>query len=196
MSRFFRMWTLGSALIAAMAFLAVGAPSRADDDDSDKEIKEAQKDVLDLAKQIADGKDVQIAADKISKKYEDLNTIMYAFKPKAKKGIGVGAKGEGIEQKIQSMGKRAIPAGTLQKQKADLIKMAYINIAIANLTMNRPVKPKGGKGAKEWKEHTTEMKNSSLELIEAIKSGSSAKVKAVSTKLETSCNNCHTDFRD
>ena len=195
MSRFFRMWTLGTALIAVMAFVAVGTPSRADDED-EKLIKEAQKDVLDLAKQIADGKDVQAAADKISKKYEDLNTIMYAFKPKAKKGIGVGAKGDGIEQKIQSMGKRAIPAGTLQKQKAELIKMAYINIAIANLTMNRPVKPKGGKGTKEWKEHTSEMKKASMELIEAVKSGDPAKVKSAAFKLEGSCTNCHSDFRD
>ncbi len=195
MNRFVRTWTLGSALIVALGLLAAGTPSMADDDE-DKAIKAAQADILDLAKQIEEGKDVKAAAATISKKYEDLNTIMYAFKPKAKKGIGFGPKGEGIEQKIQSMGKRAIASAMLEKQKAELIKMGYINAAIAELTLQRMIKPKGGKGQKEWTEHTTEMKKASLELIEAIKGGDSAKVKTASLKLEGSCTNCHGDFRD
>ncbi len=62
--------------------------------------------------------------------------------------------------------------------------------------MLRNVKPKGGKGPKEWKSHTEEMKQASLELIKAVKSGNPGAVKTASFKLEGSCTNCHSDFRD
>jgi cytochrome c556 len=74
--------------------------------------------------------------------------------------------------------------------------MGYVNLAIAEITLLRNIKPKGGKGPKEWKEHTNEMKKASQELIEAVKSGSVKKVKDAAFKLDGSCSGCHSDFRD
>jgi cytochrome c556 len=200
MFRYARTTALGLALVAAIGLLTVGsAISAADDDDEVKMTKAAAKDLADLAKQIEAGKDAKDLATKLDKKYEDLKPLMdAAFKPRYKHGIGVGpsGKGDGIEAKIQSMSKRAIAAATLEKQKEALVQMGYINLAIAEVTMLRKVKAKGGKGPKEWKEHTAEMQKASKELIDAVKSGNSAKVKAAAFKLEGSCTNCHSDFRD
>lgn len=182
-------------LALALAVLVVSGSARAFDEDT----KKAQKDILDLTKKIEGGaKSVSEDAVKIKKKYEDLNTIMHAYKPSTKGGIGYGPKGagDGIEQAIISLGKRANEA-TVKKMKDDLIKMANVNIAIAEITMEyKPAKPKGGKGAKEWKQHCDDMKKAAMELRDAAKGGDAKKVKAAANNLNTSCNNCHTDFRD
>jgi cytochrome c556 len=195
-----RTLALGLALVAAIGLLAVGsAICAADDDDEVKMTKAAAKDIADLAKQIESGKDVKDLVAKIDKKYEDLKPLMdAAFKPRYKHGIGVGpmGKGDGIELKIQTMGKRALQPATLEKQKDALIKMAYINLAIAEVTMLRKIKPKGGKGIKEWQQHTSDMKKATEELLKAVKGGSGAEVKKASVNLEASCTNCHSDFRD
>jgi dihydroxyacid dehydratase/phosphogluconate dehydratase len=187
MIRYARTLGLGLALAASIGLLTAGSAIRAADDDDEVKMTKAA------------GKDVKALATKIDKKYEDLKPLMdAAFKPRDKHGLGVGpkGKGDGIEVKIQSMSKRALSAATLAKQKETLIKMGYINLAIAEVTMLRNVKPKGGKGPKEWKGYTEEMKNASLELIKAVKSGNPAAVKTASLKLEGSCTSCHSDFRD
>jgi cytochrome c556 len=188
-----------AALLLAIALVGRGSPARAFDADEDKLIKEAQKDVLELTKAIESGKDGKDIVARMKKKYEDLNTIMQIYKPSTKKGLGIGPKGPGdsIETKIINLGKRAPSAAILAKQKNDLIKMVYINLAMVEVTLQyTPTKDKGSKGAKEWKQHTADMKKGSKELLEAIKSGDPKKVKAAANNLNSSCNNCHTDFRD
>jgi hypothetical protein len=189
--------TFAPALMLALGLLAGRPVVRADDDEETKAIKEAQKDTLELSKAIEGGKDGKDIVARMKKKYDDLNTIMQAYKPSTKKGIGVGPKGagDGIEAKLISLSKRA-NAATISKQKADLIKMGYINLAIAEVTKLYPPKPKGGKGNKEWQEHTAAMKKASQEFIEAVKSGDAKKVKEAANNVNSSCNNCHSDFRD
>jgi hypothetical protein len=200
MSRHARALIFGSTLMLVIWLLTQGTSSRADDDE-DKAIKEAQKDTLELAKAIEEGKDTKAITARMKKKYDELNTIMQVFKPTTKKGVGTGigdkGPGDSIEAKIISLGKRAPTAADLAKQKAALIKMAYINLAIAEVTTQYPpTKPKGGKGVKDWQQHTADMKKSAKELIDAIKSGDPKKVKEVANNLNGSCNNCHSDFRD
>jgi len=199
MSRHARALICGATLILVIGLMTQGT-SRADDDE-DKAIKEAQKDTVELAKAIEEGKDTKAITTRMKKKYEELNTIMQAFKPTTKKGLGTGigdkGAGDGIESKIISLGKRAPTAAALASQKRALIKMAYINLAIAEMTTHYPpTKPKGGKGVKDWQQHTADMKKSTKDLIDAIKSGDPKKVKEIANNLNSSCNNCHTDFRD
>lgn len=197
MSRYSRAAAFG-LMIALVVVLASGAGAMAADDD--KEIKKAQADILDLAKKIADGKDVTKETEAIRKKYEDLNTVMHAYKPSPKGGIGTGLEpkvGDGIEVKLNNLGKRALPAATLTKEKDALLKLAYVNIAIGEITMHyAPAKPKAGKGAKEWKQHTADMVKASKELVKAVKAGSAAEVKTASINVNAACQNCHSDFRD
>jgi hypothetical protein len=187
------------ALLTGMSLAACVA--RAEDED----VKKAQKDVLDLAKDLEAGKDVAAKAKAIKKKYEDLNTVMHAYKPSEKGGIGVGPKGkaDGIELKLTNLARgklgptTTLNAANLAKEKDDLIKMAYINMAIARIAHEyAPAKPKGGKGAKEWKGFADEQEKASKDLIEAIKKGDLGAFKKAATNLNSACNNCHSDFRD
>jgi hypothetical protein len=190
-------------VFGSMLFLVIGlmaGNSAVLGADDDKEIKQAQKDVLDLVKMITDGKDVSAKAAEIKKKYEDLNTVMHIYKPSPKGGIGYGKPnaGDGIEMKVIALGsKKALAAAVLSKEKQDLIRMARINLAMAEITMHyAPAKPKGGKGAKEWKQYTTDMKKAAGDLAKAAEAGNSAKVKDAANNLNNACNNCHSDFRD
>src|SRR5262249_10579659 len=114
----------------------------------------ANKDVLDLAKDLQEGKDGAAKVADIRKKYE-LEDVMHVFKPSTKGGIGYdgGPRGatDGIELKVINLSKTALSADELARQKLPLAKLAYINAAIADVaTKYAPDKPKGGKGAKEW----------------------------------------------
>jgi cytochrome c556 len=186
------------ALCCGIWALATASAVYADEED-DKLIKAAQKDVIDLAKGIEGGKVDAAKVKAMRKKYEELNHIMYIFKPREKGGLGIGPKGpgDGIELKINSLGKRALSPMELKAQRAELIQMGYIASAMSEVaTAYAPVKPKAGKGAKEWKQYAGEMKKSSQELIDAVKKGNAPAVKAAATNLGNSCVGCHADFRD
>lgn len=187
-----------AALLTLGLVLATGQnPARAFADDKEA-IKEAQKELVDLAKAIADGKDGKDLAAAMKKKYEDLGPIMHIYKPSPKGGIGIGKKaaGDGMELKIINLGKR-ISAADAAKEKDDIIKIGHLNVAIAEVTaLYAPAKPKGGKGAKDWKQHCEDQKKASLDLVAAAKAGTAAKIKAAANNLNNACNNCHSDFRD
>jgi len=173
------------------------------DDDDVKEIKAAQKDVLEMVKDVEGGKDISAKAAAIKKKYDELNTVMNVYKPTPKHGIGYlppGTKphvGDGLELKIIALGKRMLPKATLQKEKETLIKAGYINLAMAEVARKYvPSKVNKGKGPKDWNGHVDDMKKASQELIAAAKAGDPVKVKDAATNLNSACNNCHSDFRD
>jgi cytochrome c556 len=191
MTRLARALVLSPALLAAAALLAGTGPGWAFD-----EVEDAQKEILDLAKRIQGGKDVSGRAAAIKKKYEELETVMHGFKPRAKKGIGYDEK-TGIEQKVMSLAKDELSADAVKKEKDRLVRMAYVNAAIAEVAAQyAPAKPKGGKGAKEWKRYADDMKKSALELGKAAQAGDPAKLKTAASALNNACNGCHADFRD
>jgi hypothetical protein len=159
----------------------------------------ANDDIVDLAKEIEKGADEKAVAKKVAeikKNHEELGTIMTAYKPKAKGGIGYGEKGVSIEIKLGDMEKnRGIAPATLKKEEAELVKMAYVNIAIAEIAKAYPQK-KGGKGEKEWNKHNDDQKKAAMELIAAIKGGEQNAVKNAAKKLNAACYDCHGNFRD
>lgn len=196
-----RFWIAATLVVAVFAIGAHGDKDKDKKEDEDKEVKEAQKMVLDLCKDVAGGKvaekDLAATAGKIRKKFEELNTVMHIYKPGAKGGIGYGKAGQGIELKLIDMGKRAPAAGVIAKEKDDLIRLANINLAMSYITYHyAPTKVVKGKGPKEWKQYTDDMKKASLDLRKAIQGGKGADIKKVSNDLVNSCNNCHGDFRD
>jgi hypothetical protein len=193
MSSLARAVTFGMALLAVIALMAGDDSRRA----YGRQGGNAQKDILKLAEMLAAGKNIAGDAAALKKKYEDLEKIMDSYKPGNKGGIGYGKKKEGIELKLNAMGKRALAAGTLKGEKDDLLKMAYINLAIAEVASHyAPAKPKAGKGAKEWKQYTSDQKKAAEELIKAIEASSPEKVKAAANNINSACNGCHADFRD
>jgi hypothetical protein len=60
-----------------------------------------------------------------------------------------------------------------------------------------PVKTKmGEKDPKEWVKWCEDMEKYGKELAEAAKAKNADKVKTAATNLYSTCNNCHTIFRD
>src|SRR5207247_565025 len=95
----------------------------------------------------------------IRKKFEDLDPLMQVYKPREKKGLGVGpkAKGDGIELLIQNYAKpkpATVSAAVLEKRGPDFIKAANVNLTMHEITkLYPPKKPVCGKGIKEWNQY-------------------------------------------
>ena len=197
MSSYVRRMAVGSALALGVWLLASGGRA-ADEDEDEKAAKAAQKDIVELAGSMKDGKLNPAQVQAVRKKHE-LEHIMYVFKPREKGGLGVGPKGpgDGIEFKLINLGKRAPAKMALQKQKDDLIRMARVTAVMGDLTaLYPPPKSKMGKTPADWKKYSEDMKKTALEFIKAVEGGDPRKVKAAAENVNTSCNDCHTGFRD
>jgi hypothetical protein len=195
MNRRVRMVVVGALLAGGIWFLAASAGSRAADDEDKKAVKEAQDAIVKLTDTMVKGKgNTKAEAEAIRKKFDDLKPIMYIFKPRAKGGIGVGPKGprDGIEFRFQDLGKKSSAAAQIAKQKEDLIRAAQITKAVGDVADLYVPK----KDAAKWKKYNQEMKKGADELIEALEKGDPAKIKAAANNVNSSCNQCHADFRD
>jgi polyhydroxyalkanoate synthesis regulator phasin len=186
-----------TAALLGLGFWTLTALS-ADDDEK----KAAQEAVLKLVDAINKGGDVkgQIAA--ITQKFDELEPIMWVYKPKKKGGIGMGRGGEDdIELTLGKLGsptgKAKLTPKKLADLKDDLIKVGELSKAIALISeQDKYVQNYGKKGPAKWKSYTKEMKKGGEELIQAVRGGDINKVKTAANNLSASCTNCHSDFRE
>lgn len=194
-----RMAITFTAALLGLGFWSMTALS-ADEDD---ERIAAQKAVLKLANSMnGKGGDVkgQIAA--IKKKFEELEPIMWVYKPKKKGGIGMGKDGaDDIELTLGKIGnpraKAKFTPKKLAEWKADLIKVGQLSKAVATISeQDNYAKQYANKDAAKWKNYTKEMKKGGEDLIKAVKSNDVNRVKKAATNLSASCTNCHSDFRE
>jgi hypothetical protein len=150
----------------------------------------AQQDILALAKDVAAGKDIAAKAALLPKKYEDLEDLMAIYKPRPKGGLG-------FEVKIRSLASgQALTPAQLQQEAKDLIQMAHVNTALAEITRHYFRKPRNGKIQKDWDEYLSVMKKTSTDMIAAVKARDPRKLKETAANLDNACNKCHSDFRD
>jgi len=135
-------------------------------------------------------------------KNTDLEDVMNVFKPRKKKGLGVGDKAgavipDGIEQQLLKLGRDELSRANLDKEAAALQHMGYNTAAVAEFALAKPPeKASGKKSAKEWTTYAKEMRKASIEFVEAVKSKSPTAVHKAAEKLNTACSSCHSDFRD
>jgi hypothetical protein len=197
MTRFPHALALGSALVAGICLVACKANCAAEDNNEPNRMEGLRKAILKVAKQMEAGKNVKALVVELNKEFDELDELMKAaYNPRTRQGIGFGPKGKvhGIEVQLQHMEKHEMSNEALNKQKVDLIKMGYINLAMAALTMDR-YRPSPGprlpRTERAWKQFTEDMKKASLELIAAIKAGKPDKVKRAAEKLNQSCFDCH-----
>lgn len=194
-----KKYVIGLAVGAALtlAWTAVGtARYKADDED----VVAARKEVVDALKMVetGKGKDLEAKATAIKKKDMDLNNLMIAaYKPKDKGGIGFDAA-NGMEKKLIDLAKDTPTKAALKKEKLDLIKLAQLNIAMAEVAKPHFNKPKGGKTQKDWDNWLKEQKKSAQELLDEVKKDNPDPkvVSKVAKNLQNSCSECHSAFRD
>ena len=193
MRRYTRVMAAG-ALLGLGLWIASQANGRTDE----KETREAVLKLIDTMKK--DPAAAKKQAEELAKK-ADLEDVMNLFKPRAKGGLGFNpkddAKKDGIELKLQFLAKTAPAKMELEKQAADYNRLIEVAQAVAEVaTYAKVPKPQtAGKGPKDWKQYTDDVKKGLKELGDSVKSGDPAKVKTAAGAVNTACNNCHTDFR-
>jgi len=207
MSNVLRFCLFG-VLALSICLLSTSMMVRADDDDDDKEdiakAKKLAEPLKKLIEAVEGGKADAIAkAVKDIDSKDDLKHIMWAgFKTREKGGQGVGPKAgaitpDGVEAKIISMSKKPMPAAQLNKESADLLRLAIVSKAIADVaTEHTPKKDDGKKKVADWVKYNKLQKDSAQALEDAIKAKDPDKVLDSVKNLYSSCTNCHATFRD
>lgn len=185
-----------AAILFTGALLALGLWAiTAYSADEDDEKKAAQQAILKLAESIRGNQgDAKAQAAAIKKKFDELEPLMWVYKPRSKGGIGMKKDGAGYENELSRL---SGPKARWTPQKAaelkpDLIKIAEISKAIAEVSDLYTPK----KDTAKWKNYTKQMRKSADELIEATKGGNPMQLKKAITNLNGSCTECHSDFRE
>jgi cytochrome c556 len=191
---------MGTAVLGvAIGLMVVGsggaAEDKADIPSSVQKIADAlAKKDTDQAKKLAE----QVA------KNNELEDVMHLMSKRAGKAkvFGVGPKPgaiqpDGIEAKLTSMGKRALPQSQINKESAALTEMGYRIAAIAEVAHAKPPeKEDAKKKKKDWMEWSGNMQKIALELASAAKAKKPAEIKKFTAELNSTCNACHGVFRD
>jgi hypothetical protein len=189
---------LGISLIAATSNAADEVP------------KDAKQAILKIAAAEEAGKkdDAKKEAETLAKKagYNggkpgSCETLMHVFAPRKKGGFGFGEKAkatqDGIELKVQALGsKKPLNKKQMDTEKADIKKMAFVTVAVADVTLAAaPKKDNGKQKAKDWIKWTQEMRDAALQLASAADKGDAKAVTNTSKNLDGSCTSCHEVFR-
>jgi hypothetical protein len=120
------------------------------------------------------------------KHIEDLKDAMDVF--------GLPNKGgQGVERDLINLGGQRKPF-TPAQMSDKLVLLAFKTALIAEVA--KAHEDQGEKKKKEWLRLTDDMRRYSLELADTVKAKKAKETKTVLNKLNTSCNDCHTTFRD
>jgi cytochrome c556 len=197
MRRFASAWAAVLGLLA-VAFFGSAGRSRAD---IDKEMFTALSAIAQAIEK-GDGATAATKAKALAAKVEDLDDLMHSFKPRNKKGLGVGLKADvvtpdGIEQKLDLIAKDGITDQQLAKEGKALNEAAWMTAAIAEVTKYKaPTKDKGKKTKARWGQYANGVFDGAKDLAAASKVMKADAVKAAAIKLTNNCNSCHMYFRD
>lgn len=139
-------------------------------------------------------------AQALAKKVDDVEEVMNVFRPRTKKGIGVGDKAgaiqpDGIELQLNKIGRDGVTPVTAKKDAHGFEKMSYVIAAVAEYAMAKEVKDEGKKKAKDWKQWAKDMREAAPALAAAAKSKSPAEIKKACEKINNACNSCHSVFK-
>jgi hypothetical protein len=118
-------------------------------------------------------------------------------------GLGVTDKAgkliaEGIDKKLQDLGKNPPTAKQLEAQAEALERMGTMIAAIAEVAQYKcPVSKKiGAKDPKDWQTWSEDMRKGGLDLADAARAKNVDNFKKAVAKLSTSCNSCHPIFKE
>ena len=196
MKRLTLLWAVGAGLLA-VGLIAGNINGAATDDATNSAING----IADLLAK-GDAAGAKKAAFELTKKKEfDLEDVMYGFKPRNKKGIGVGLKAgvaapDGIEQKIESLVRDGITPALIKKEGEALTRAGYVIGAVAVIAnAAAPAKDDGKKLKKDWVQWAEGMAKASDEFSAAAKTMSAADLKKAASNIKKSCDSCHAVFK-
>jgi cytochrome c556 len=157
------------------------------------------KEVLKLAAAIKAGNAAAVKAQAAALAKEDLEDVMNVLIPRSKGGVGVGRTPgkiipDGIELKLQAMGRDVPGAAALAREAEALEEMSFILAAVAEVALAKG-KPKDKGDKKDWETFGGEMKEASAALRKAVQGKGGAEVKTVSTRINNNCAACHSTFK-
>jgi hypothetical protein len=191
-----RMGMIGLAVTALAAFCVAQGTGA-----GEKNPVQGEIDKIAAAHKKGDKAAAEKEGQAVSKKLEELYEAMDLMKPRKKEGFGVGSKPgaivpDGIEQMLLKIARDAPTPGFMNKSGDALEEMAYRIAAIAEISLAKaPTKDQGKKLVKDWVEWSKDMREAALELAAASKAKSGANVKTAASKVNNSCNSCHSIFR-
>lgn len=134
----------------------------------------------------------------------ELDPVMHSFKPRAKGGFGIGMKAglvpanqDGIEAYLPTLSKKGLSAADAGKLADPIIAMCNRVLAIAEVSDHLwPESKESSKSKKKWLDLNEIMKVGAKDLSEAVSTKNYAGVKKAASKLNSSCTDCHSVFRD
>ncbi len=184
-----------------MTLASAGSPQDKKPDKEKKSNKQARDAVLGMAG-LVERKDfgaLKQRADAVAKSIEGLDDVMNLLKLRARGGLGLGntpgaIAPDGMEAKVVNLSKRPLTQPQLAKESKELVRLAYVNAAIAQVSESR-TDADGSKDPKAWQKWSVDMRQAALELADAAQAMDPVRVKAAAKKLNTSCTECHDKFR-
>jgi hypothetical protein len=123
------------------------------------------------------------------------------MKLRARGGLGFDSKSvgnrDGIEIRIMQIGRVGVKEAELKAQADDLARAALvISAQSVMLDAYTPDKKVGNKDPKDWQKHTSEMREAAKDLRDAAKRQDAPAVKKATLRVQNSCVECHSIFRD
>ncbi len=188
-----RMWVACATLAAVLGFVSFAGTSNAGG------AKDLKGTVAKIGEMIQKGDNAGAAksAAAIAKATEEVGDVMHLFRPRNKGGLGFGTKAignnpikDGIEVALRDIAREG---ANFAKQGDAIVTTGYWVAALADVTAAKaPTKDVGKKTKKAWAQFSKEMRDAGLEFAKA--NGASA--KAAAAKVNASCNNCHSIFKE
>jgi hypothetical protein len=167
------------------------------------ELKKLCADIPKLAEAIKKKDQGQVKKMVEALKKNNLDAIMGVCGLRNLGGIGVGDKAgaikpDGIEKKVEALGKKAILPTQLKDEAAAIAKLAYEIAAVNELTIaHTPDKDMGQAKKKTWVDSCKDLQAAALELAAAAeaKSPDPKVIQKAAARVDTNCQKCHTEWR-
>jgi hypothetical protein len=183
-------WTLVFTL--GLGLLAIPAGMASDEDEEYAKVKAAIMNLADIKDD-----ETKNMAEALARE-APLQDVMRVFKPSRSKGSSsVGPKSwlDGIEYKIIRLATRdPMSKEDFAREAKDLVMMSKVTRAVADLLPHYA--PKKPTEKVQWDRATHQMRAAALALGKAVEAGDPSLVKKVAAKLDASCKDCHTEYRD
>jgi cytochrome c556 len=169
----------------------------------DEELKQLCQEIPKLAQAMKkkDQAEVKKLIEKLKK--NNLDAIMGVCGLRNLGGLGVGdkpgaIKPDGIEKKVEGLGKKALLPNQLKDEAPAIAKMAWEIAAINEITIaHTPDKDMGQAKKKTWTDSAKDLQIAALELATAAeaKTLDPKTVQKAASRVDNNCQKCHGEWR-